>query len=146
VVSIFSTRILNGLPPLLYEDGEQIRDFVYVGDVARATLFVMENSKTHFEVFNVGQGKAVSIASLARALASVYGKKIEPEIPREFRPGDVRHIILDPGKLSRLGFRVRTSLQEGLSFFAEWIKGQGSVREYFTEAYKKLKKHRLVQT
>lgn len=146
VVSIFSTRILNDLPPLVYEDGKQTRDFIYVGDVAKATLFVMENDKANFDVFNVGTGKPTFIAHLARTLASIYGKKIEPEIPGEFRWGDVRHILLDPSKLSRLGFRASTSLEEGLSSFAKWIKGQGEVKQYFTEAYERLKKHRLVQT
>jgi dTDP-L-rhamnose 4-epimerase len=146
VVSIFSTRILNDLPPLVYEDGEQTRDFVYVGDVAQATLFVMENELANFEVFNVGTGKATSVAHLARTLASIYGKKIGPETPGEFRCGDVRHIILDSGKLSRMGFQAQTSLEEGLSSFAKWIRGQGNVKQYFTEAYERLKKHRLIQT
>lgn len=146
VVSIFSTRILNDLPPVVYEDGEQTRDFVYVGDVVRATLFVMENESANFEVFNVGTGKPTPVTLLARTLASIYGKKIEPEIPGEFRWGDVRHIILDPGKLNRLGFQTRISLEEGLSSFAKWIKDQGRVKQYFTEAYEKLKKHRLIQT
>jgi len=146
VVSIFSTRILNHLSPLVYEDGKQTRDFVYVGDVARATLFAMENASADFEVFNVGTGKATTVAGLARTLASIYGKKIEPEIPGEFRLGDVRHILLDPAKLNRLGFQAGTSLEEGLSFFAEWIKSQGDVKQYFSEAYERLKKHRLIQT
>lgn len=146
VVSIFSTRLLNDLPPVVYEDGEQTRDFIYVGDVAKATLFVMENASANFEVFNVGTGKATTVRDLARALASIYGKKIEPEIPGEFRSGDVRHIILNPGKLNRLGFQAEISLEEGLSFFVKWIKTQGRVKQYFTEAYEKLKKYRLVQT
>ena len=146
VVSIFSTRILNDLPPVVYEDGEQTRDFIYVGDVAKATLFAMENALASFEVFNVGTGKPTTVARLAKTLASIYGKKIEPKIPGEFRWGDVRHILLDPGKLNRLGFRAQTSLEEGLSLFAKWIQGQGSVKQYFTEAYEKLKKHRLIYT
>ena len=146
VVSIFSTRILNDLPPVVYEDGEQTRDFVYVGDVAKATLFVMENEKENFEVFNVGTGKSTTVARLARTLASIYGKKIEPKIPGEFRRGDVRHVLLDPAKLRQLGFLASTPLEEGLSSFAQWIKGQGEVKQYFTEAYERLKKDRLIQT
>lgn len=146
VVSIFSTQILNDLAPLVYEDGGQTRDFVYVGDVARASLFAMETGKASFEVFNVGTGKATTVAHLARTLAAIYGKKIEPRIPGEFRLGDVRHLTLNPAKLTRLGFQARTSLEGGLSSYAKWIHSQGKVLQYFTEAYEKLKKYRLIQS
>lgn len=146
VASIFSTQILNDLSPLIYEDGEQTRDFVYVGDIARANLFAMENTSANFGVFNVGTGKATPVSRLAKTLAFIYGKKIEPKIPGEFRSGDVRHLVLDASKLNRLGFRAGTSLEEGLGFFTDWIKTQGDVKQYFTEAYEKLKKYRLVQS
>lgn len=146
VVSIFSTRILNGLAPWVYEDGRQIRDFVYVGDVAKATLFAMENKLADFQVFNVGTGKVTTIGELARVLGSIYGKKTEPELRGEFRWGDVRHLLLNPEKLGRLGFRAATPLAEGLALFADWIKSQGKVKEHFTQAYRNLKKHRLVRT
>lgn len=144
VVSIFSTRLLNGLPPLVYEDGAQSRDFIYVGDVARANLFVMENENVQDQVLNVGTGKATSVAQLARTLASLYGMEIAPQIPGQFRRGDVRHILLSPSKLDQLGFRPTTSLEEGLKAFAEWMSSQGKVQEYFTQAYQNLKKNRVV--
>lgn len=144
VVSIFSTRLLNGLPPLVYEDGNQLRDFVYVGDVARANLFALETGATDFEVFNVGTGKPTSVAGLARELALIYQKKIEPEVPGQFRVGDVRNILLDPAKLSRLGFTTRVPLKEGLRKFAEWMASQGPAEEYFSAAYENLKKNRII--
>lgn len=144
VASIFSTRLLNNLPPLVYEDGRQTRDFIYVKDIARANLFAMENEKVKFEVFNVGTGVATSVATLARELASIYGKKVEPEIPGQFRWGDVRHIILDSSKLGRLGFRTTIPLKEGLTLFAQWMKSHGRVGEYFTEAHGNLKRNRIV--
>ncbi len=144
VASIFSTRILNNLPPLVYEDGKQTRDFIYVGDIARANLFVMQNKQADFRVFNVGTGKATTVAELARQLSSIYGKSIEPEMPGQFRVGDVRHIILDTSKLNSLGFRTSVPLKEGLTLFAEWLMTQGQVEEYFTEAYKNLKKNRVI--
>ncbi len=146
VVSIFSTRILNDLPPIVYEDGAQTRDFIYVGDVARANLFVLENSSADSQVFNVGTGKATSVAELARTLSSIYGKAIEPEIPGEFRWGDVRHILLNREKLNRLGFTAAIPLKDGLARFAEWIESQERIDEFFTEAYLNLKKHRIVSS
>ena len=144
VVSIFSTQILNDLAPRVYEDGQQTRDFIFVGDVARANLFALENESTNCQTFNVGTGKATTVAGLARTLASLYGKSVDPEIPGEFRWGDVRHILLNPAKLKELGFQATTSLGEGLQFFAEWMKSQGRVQAYFPEAYRRLKKHRMI--
>ncbi len=144
VVSVFSTRILNNLAPVVYEDGEQTRDFIFAGDVAKANLVAMESDKANFQVFNVGTGKANSIATLARCLSSIYGKTIEPDIRGEFRIGDVRHILLNASKLRQLGFSASVDLSEGLSRFAEWIKVQGPVEEYFTRAYDHLKRKRIV--
>jgi dTDP-L-rhamnose 4-epimerase len=146
VVSIFSTRILNDLPPVGYEDGLQTRDFIFVEDVARANLFVLENPSADFQVFNVGTGKATSVAELARILSSIYRRSIEPEIPGEFRRGDVRHILLNPKKLNQLGFSAAIPLKEGLARFAEWIESQERVDEFFTEAYHNLKKHRIISS
>ena len=144
VVSIFSTRLLNHLPPFIYEDGEQTRDFVYVEDVAKANLFVMENPSADGQAFNVGTGRPTKIAQLARTLASILGKEIEPEISKKFRWGDVRHLILDPSRLAKLGFTASTSLEVGLSHFTHWLKTQGPVEEYFSQAYERLKENRIV--
>ncbi len=144
VVSIFSTRLLNGLPPVVYEDGLQMRDFVYVGDVARANLFVLESAEASHHIFNVGTGKPTGIADLVGILAKLYGREIEPDIPGEFRWGDVRHLLLSPEKLKRLGFDAPVSLKEGLNRFVDWIKSQGSIEEYFSDAYENLKKRRII--
>ncbi len=144
VVSIFSTLLLNGLRPLVYEDGRQSRDFVYVEDVAQANLFVMENKLANGQVFNVGTGRATTISDLAKILASLYGKSIEPEISGRSRWGDVRHILLDPSKLKELGFSSSIDLKRGLGRFVEWIKTQGRIEEYFTSSYENLRKKGLV--
>lgn len=144
VVSIFSTRLLNGLAPVVYEDGRQMRDFVYVGDVARANLFAMENPAAAGRIFNVGTGKATGIADLVKILGLLYGREMKPDLPGEFRWGDVRHILLDPAKLNQLGFKASTSLNEGLGRFVNWIKSQGSIEEYFSDAYADLKKKRVI--
>ncbi len=144
VVSVFSTRILNNLPPLLYEDGKQTRDFIYVRDVAEANLFALENPLTADAILNVGTGQASSVLDLANTLTLIYGKSIRPEIAQKFRWGDIRHIVLDPGKMRNLGFSAKTGLKEGLSKFSDWILGQGNVGEYFSEAYKHLQKNQLI--
>ncbi|MBI2167212.1 MAG: NAD-dependent epimerase/dehydratase family protein [Candidatus Omnitrophica bacterium] len=144
VVSIFSTLILNNLPPRVYEDGRQTRDFIFVGDVARANLFVMENPAADFQVFNVGTGRATGVSELAQELSRIYGRHVTPAVVHKFRWGDVRHLVLDPGRLKALGFQAKTDLSEGLRQFAEWMKSQGKVKEYFSKAYEQLKRHRLI--
>ncbi|OGW84235.1 MAG: hypothetical protein A2Z83_08110 [Omnitrophica bacterium GWA2_52_8] len=144
VASIFSTRILNQLSPLLYEDGEQTRDFVYVKDVAEANLFVMENPSAANVVFNVATGRPTSISDFAEELIRLYGKTVKPEISGQFRWGDVRHIVLNTEKLAKLGFKARTPLREGLGHFAAWITAQGPVQEFFSKAYDHLKQNRLI--
>ena len=144
VISIFSNRFLNNLSPLVYEDGRQFRDFVFVGDVARANLFVMENELANGQVFNVGSGKGTTITDLAQTLAVLYGKSIEPEIPGQFRWGDARHILLDSSKLKRLGFSPLTELKEGLGRFSEWLGTQQKVADSFARAYENLKKGGVV--
>lgn len=146
VVSIFSVRFLTGQPPVIYEDGNQTRDFVYVGDVARANALVMENDAADFGTFNVATGQATSARKLAEILKSLYGiQNLEPEIRGAFRPGDVRHLVLDAGKLRSLGWKPEVSLEEGLSFYRQWIETQGKLRDYFQQAETFLKKAGIVQ-
>lgn len=144
VVSIFSTRILNNLGPVIYEDGLQTRDFIYVGDVARANLFVLENDKTVFQSFNVGTGKATTTLELAQALCSTYKKDIAPILHSEFRPGDVRHFVHDSSKLEKLGFKPKVNFEEGIAKTTDWIKSQSNIKESFTSAEQLLKKHGVV--
>jgi dTDP-L-rhamnose 4-epimerase len=144
VVSIFSTRILNNLGPVIYEDGLQTRDFIYVSDVARANIFVMEHEKTAFESFNVGTGQSTTVLKLVHALCEAYNIDVEPVLHSDFRPGDVRHFVHDSSKLQALGFKPVVSLEEGIIRTAEWIKGQSNVKESFSDAEKLLKKHKVV--
>ena len=145
VVSIFSTRLLNGLPPIIYEDGRQTRDFIFVEDVARANLFVMRTPQADGQVFNVSTGRATTVAGLVGILGEILGRKIAPKISGEYRLGDVRHLILDPSRLKALGFETKTALEEGLRKFSAWISEQPEVCDYFSAAYEKLKQSRLVR-
>jgi dTDP-L-rhamnose 4-epimerase len=144
VVSIFSTRMLNGLPPVVYEDGRQSRCFTYVGDVARANLFAMENDEANYQALNVSSGRATTVLDLVSALNDLYRLSIAPALRGEFRPGDVRHILPDSSRLNALGWKAETSLEEGLRRYVEWIETLGPVREYFGEAERLLKERRVV--
>ena len=144
VCSIFSTRILNDKPPVVYEDGLQTRDFVFVEDVARANVLVAESDAADYGVFNVGTGVATTVLDFVDTLARVYGREVEPPTRGEFRPGDFRHLFTDAIRLRALGWEPRVSLEEGLRRYAAWIQTYGSVEEYFTEAERLLKQTRVV--
>ena len=149
VVSIFTTRLLNNQAPVVYEDGQQTRDFLYVGDNARANLFVMEglgnNPDYDYHAFNVGTQKPTAIADLIRRLAALLGKAIEPELRNAYRPGDVRHFVHDCSKLYRLGWQPETSLPEGLAQTVKWIQEQGNIESQFDQAETILKQCGVVR-
>lgn len=144
VISIFSTRILNNLPPAIYEDGLQTRDFVFVEDVARANYLVSQTDKANFQVYNVSNGKKTNIHKLVDLLNCAYGVKVNPVLKGEFRPGEVRHLFLDNSKLRGLGWKPQVTLAYGIEKYVEWIKTQGSVKEYWGKAYKIMQKNRVV--
>lgn len=129
VMAIFSSRLLNDRPPLIFEDGNQKRDFVHVRDIARACRLALEVAGSNQQVFNIGSGKHYTISSLARILASTMGKEgIEPEITGEYRVGDIRHCFADISKAqSILGYAPQVSLEEGMQELAEWLKSQLAV-------------------
>lgn len=126
VMAIFSSRLLNNRAPLIFEDGNQQRDFVHVNDVARACRLALEVPGSNMEVFNIGSGERYTISSLARILARTMGKDhIEPEITGEYRVGDIRHCFADISKANKLlGYRPKVSLASGMKELVEWLESQ----------------------
>jgi dTDP-L-rhamnose 4-epimerase len=134
VIAIFCTRLLNNLPPVLYEDGEQTRDFSFVEDIARANLLVAETDKLDGLPVNVGSGRGVSIREIGETISNALGVDIAPEVNGEFRPGEMRHLTSDTMRVRSAGYEPRVDLAEGIRRYIDWIKAQSDVRDYFTEA------------
>ena len=125
VMAIFSSRLLNGNAPLVFEDGGQSRDFVHVSDIVAANLLAVEREAAVGGVFNVGTGRATSVLEIGRLLARELGLAIEPEISGRFRAGDIRHCIADPSAAARdLGFEARTALADGMRELLAWLRTQ----------------------
>jgi dTDP-L-rhamnose 4-epimerase len=124
-LAIFASRLLNDRPPVVYEDGNQRRDFVHVADVARAFLRALEDDGADGRAVNVASGDGVSILELAQALARVLGKDIAPELPGTYRAGDIRHCFADV-TLARelLGFEARADRDAALAELAQWLETQ----------------------
>jgi dTDP-L-rhamnose 4-epimerase len=126
VLAIFSSRLSNGQRPLIFEDGEQRRDFVYVGDVARAFCEALVHPDANGQVFNIGSGVDRSVTEVARSIARALNRNdIEPEIVGKARVGDIRHCFCDGSKAADvMGFRAYNDFHEGLAELAEWVAGQ----------------------
>lgn len=125
VLAIFASRLLNGKPPLIFEDGRQRRDFVSVYDVARACRLALESPAAAGRVFNIGSGTVYDVSEVARKMARVLGKNIEPEIAGKYRVGDIRHCFPDISQARDiLGFEPAWDLEEGLVDLAAWLEGQ----------------------
>jgi dTDP-L-rhamnose 4-epimerase len=123
VAAMFRSSLERGEPPVVFEDGGQVRDFVHVDDVARANavaaLSVGENPEGSHVAYNVCSGHPVGIADVARAIAVGAGSGLEPEVTGRFRIGDVRHVVASPQRArDELGFTARIGPAEGLALFA----------------------------
>lgn len=125
VAAVFASRMLNGKQPLIFEDGEQMRDFVHVADVVRANLLAMERVQSNGHVINVGCGKPITIRQVAEKLARALGKELLPVITNRFRAGDIRHCYADTSKArTLLGYEPQVAHEEGFRELAEWLGGQ----------------------
>jgi dTDP-L-rhamnose 4-epimerase len=126
VLAIFAARLLNDKPPMIFEDGEQRRDFVSVHDVANACALALDHPQLGDEVINVGSGTSVTVREIADQLARILGKEdIAPEVTGESRVGDIRHCFADTGKArSLLDFTPSVALERGMTELAGWLEGQ----------------------
>ncbi|MGZ4983528.1 MAG: SDR family NAD(P)-dependent oxidoreductase [Chthoniobacterales bacterium] len=150
VIAIFCTRLLNNLPPVLFEDGEQTRDFSFVEDIARANLLAATTDKLDGLPVNVGSGRGIPIREIAAQISDSLGIHIEPEVNGEFRPGEMRHLTSATDRIRAAGYEPQVDLPEGIGRYLDWIRAQSDVKDYFSEAADILRSkgivHRVVKT
>lgn len=129
VLAIFASRIANGRPPLVFEDGAQRRDFVHVEDVAEAFVLALEQKAAAGGVFNIASGRNYAVSEVARLLASVMGRpELEAQIIGKARVGDIRHCFADiEVARERLGFRPRRFLEDSLGELSDWVRTQQAI-------------------
>jgi dTDP-L-rhamnose 4-epimerase len=128
VLAIFAARLLNHNPPLVFEDGQQQRDFVHVRDVARACLLALDVPEAAGGVFNIASGRVMTIHEIACRMARVLGIDLEPQVTHEHRVGDIRHCTADTTLARRvLGFTPAIDFDRGLAELANWLASQRPV-------------------
>jgi dTDP-L-rhamnose 4-epimerase len=125
VGAIFSSRLLNGQRPLVFEDGRQSRDFIHVSDIVEAFCLALERDDVADVALNVGTGRSTSVAGLAETIARSLRVTLAPEIVGRFREGDIRHCVADVSRIERhLGFRARMTLDKGVEDLVAWAREQ----------------------
>ncbi len=144
MIAIFCTRLLNNLSPILYEDGEQTRDFSFVEDIARANLLAAETDDLNGLPVNVGSGRGVSIREVAELISDTLGIRIAPEAKGEFRPGEMRHLTSGTDRIRAAGYEPQVDLTAGIGRYLDWIRQQADVRDYFSEAANILRSRGIV--
>ncbi len=125
ILSIFSTRILNGSYINIFEDGKESRDFVYISDVVTSLVACIERNTVACGIFNIGSGSAVSVYEVATKLQEHYGKKVQLKVTGQYRVGDIRHCMADISLAQeKLGFNPAVRIEHGLEQFVTWVKGE----------------------
>ena len=145
VIAVFSARTRNNNPPIIFEDGNQTRDFIYVKDIAQANLLAMEKDEGVYQALNVGTGRATSIKEIALNVIELCEKELDPLVTGRYRSGDIRHCYANIEKISSLGFNPKYSLTEGLRETLDWVKAQEVSEDRSDEAVKELEEHGLLK-
>ena len=127
---IFAMQALAGQPLTVYEDGQQLRDFVHVGDVARANLLVFEDPRADGQAFNVGGGQGLTVLAFAECVAERARTGSRPRVTQEYRFGDTRHIVSDISRLRALGWTPAGDTASSADEYLAWASRQPDFRNY----------------
>jgi len=128
VAAIFASRLLNGRAPLIFEDGEQLRDFVSVHDVVQANMLAMQRSEADGRALNIGSGSPITIRAVAETLSRTLDVKGSAEITGKYRAGDIRHCFGDISQAQQLlGYSPRHRFESGVAELVQWLRSQSAV-------------------
>lgn len=143
--AIFCSRIMNDKPPLIFEDGNQTRDFIHISDIVKANLLALEKNSSNYKIYNVGTGRAASIKYLAEVLIKIFDIKLKPKITETYRVGDIRHCYADIKKIKQdLGFAPAIQIEEGLKDLVKWVKRQPAIEDRTEKALRELEERKLI--
>jgi dTDP-L-rhamnose 4-epimerase len=139
ILSIFSTRIRNGSPINIFEDGKESRDFVFIDEAVAVTVAGIEYDAPLVDVFNVGSGVATDVLTIANTLQQLLGKGAPTNVSGQFRVGDIRHNVADLTKVRTiLGFEPTVSIADGLRGFVAWVQGQPMQADRYEQSLSEL--------
>lgn len=140
ILSIFSTRIKNGNDINIFEDGNETRDFVFIEDIAEATILGLEKDEANGEIFNVGLGEGIDVVTVANTLIKYYECEVSVKIRGNYRLGDIRHNIADISKIKKqLGFEPKWNFDNGIKAFTDWVNKQDVPEDKYDFSIKEMK-------
>ena len=146
ILSIFSTRLLNGNDIDIYEDGQESRDFVFIDDVVNATILALEKAEANNQIFNVGSGVATSVSEVANLLKSLYNSDVKISVSGKYRLGDIRHNYADLSKIKNaLGFSPKFDFLSGITSFVNWVKTQEVMEDKYEKSIHELENKGLIK-
>ncbi len=144
VTAIFISRLKNNQPAVVYEDGQQTRDFVSVHDVVDAFVLALEKDEANYQMFNIGSGKGTSILEIGQTLSKLLGKSDLIQVNQEYRKNDIRHCFADVKKAEKLlGWKPKITLEKGLKELIEWSANE-KAEDRFSQAQKELRQKKLI--
>ena len=146
ILSIFSTRILNNNPVILFEDGLESRDFIFIDDVVNATVLAIQDNKIKLCSLNVGSGVSTSVLMVADYLKKLYKSDVDINVSANYRLGDIRHNKADISKIKKLlGFSPKVSFEYGLKQFVDWVKKQEVNNDNYEQSINEMKDKGLMK-
>jgi dTDP-L-rhamnose 4-epimerase len=146
ILSIFSTRIRQGKPVNIFEDGKESRDFVFIDDAVEATVRGIEHEDPLVEVFNVGSGIATDVLKVATTLRQYLDSVSDIAVSGQYRAGDIRHNVADLEKVSRLlSFKAQVTFEEGLRRFVDWVRSERIADDHYEESLDELRAKGLLK-
>ena len=145
ICRLFTMRVLHDQPPVCYEDGRQLRDYVFVGDVAQANLLAFESPAADYKAFNVGGLEATTVIDYAREVIRIAGKDLEPDVSGEYRFGDTRHTFSSSAALGRLGWHPQVGLESIISSYVEWAREQPDLAAFYAESEGKMRAAKVLR-
>lgn len=145
ICAIFSSRLLQDQAPMIFEDGEQTRDFIHVSDIVQANLLALEKDAANYQSINVGTGRPTSVRQVASLLTAGLGKDLKPEVVGKYREGDIRHCYADISRARKLlGYEPKVSLEQGIPELLSWVREQ-SATDRVAQATVELESRQLVR-
>ena len=145
VMRIFGLHLFFGKNPTIYEDGNQVRDYINIQDVVNANLLVLDKDEANYQVYNAGGGKAYTVNEFYGLIAKMFGKNIDPKIPGEYRFGDTRHIFSDISKLRKLGWKPVIPIEQSIKEYMQYLEEQVDIEDILEFQRKRMKDLNVVR-
>ena len=145
ICRIFTRAFRVGRPPVIFEDGRQMRDYVHVPDVVAANLLVLDDPRADGQAFNIGSGRAVTVLEYARLLREKMRASVAPEIPGTYRVGDVRHTVSSVARIEALGWKAIRELDEIFDDYLAWLDATPDPGDYVTPALEAMQRSGIVR-